>query len=63
MGYSFRLAARMLLYAPSNRQDNTYQGFVTPVVERWLEREIVPGVEDTRTSSKSCIGTKAGFRP
>ena len=26
MGYSFRLAARVLLYAPSNRQDSTYHG-------------------------------------
>ena len=26
MGYSFRLAARVLLYAPSQRQDNTYHG-------------------------------------
>ena len=26
MGYSFRLAARVLLYAPSYRQDNTYHG-------------------------------------
>ena len=25
-GYSFRLAARVLLYAPSNRQDSTYHG-------------------------------------
>ena len=24
MGYSFRLTARVLLYAPSHRQDNTY---------------------------------------
>ena len=24
MGYSFRLAARVLLYAPSHRQDSTY---------------------------------------
>ena len=24
MGYSFGLAARMVLYAPSHRQDNTY---------------------------------------
>ena len=24
IGYSFRLAARVLLYAPSHRQDNTY---------------------------------------
>ena len=26
MGYSFQLAARVLLYASSHRQDNTYQG-------------------------------------
>ena len=26
MGYSFQLAARVLLYAPSHRQDNTYHG-------------------------------------
>ena len=26
IGYSFRLAARILLYAPSHRQDNTYHG-------------------------------------
>ena len=27
MGYSFRLVARVLLYASSLRQDNTYHGF------------------------------------
>ena len=26
IGYSFRLVARVLLYAPSHRQDNTYHG-------------------------------------
>ena len=26
IGYSFRLTARVLLYAPSHRQDNTYPG-------------------------------------
>ena len=26
MGYSFRLPARILLYAPSHRQDSTYHG-------------------------------------
>ena len=26
MGYSFQLAARVLLYLPSHRQDNTYHG-------------------------------------
>ena len=35
MGYSFRLAVRVLLYAPSHRQS-----FITPVVERWLEHMV-----------------------
>ena len=26
MGYSYRLTARVILYAPSHRQDNTYHG-------------------------------------
>ena len=44
-GYSFRLAARVLLYAPSHRQDTTHTtAFVTPVVELWLEREIAQWV-------------------
>ena len=38
IGYSYRLTARVLLYAPSHRQDNT------PVVEHWLEREIAQWV-------------------
>ena len=41
IGYSYRLTARVLLYAPSHRQDNI---FVTPVVEHWLEREIAKWV-------------------
>ena len=61
MGYSFRLAARVLLYAPSHRRVNAYHGLcytnfcagvslnihsfiVTPVVEHYLEREIVQWV-------------------
>ena len=44
IGYSYRLTARVLLYAPSHRQDNTYHCFVTPVVEHWLEREIAQWV-------------------
>ena len=27
MGYSFRIAAKVILYAPSQRQDSTYHGF------------------------------------
>ena len=51
MGYSFRLAARVLLYAPSYRQDSTYHGFVTPVVEHWLEREIAQWVHPMKDRS------------
>ena len=49
IGYSFRLAARVLLYAPSHRQDNT--AFVTPVVEHWLEREIAQWVHPMKDRS------------
>ena len=51
IGYSFRLAARVLLYAPSHRQDITYHGFVTPVVEHWLEREIAQWVHPMKYRS------------
>ena len=36
MGYSFRLTARVLLYASSHRQASTYNG----LCYTWLEREI-----------------------
>ena len=42
IGYSFRLAARVLLYAPSHRQDNTYLGLC------YTSREALAG---TRNSS------------
>ena len=51
IGYSYRLTARVLLYAPSHRQDNTYHGLCytsrgAMVGTRnssmgWLKREIV----------------------
>ena len=42
IGYSFRLAARVLLYAPSHRQDNTYHSLC------YTSREALAG---TRNSS------------
>ena len=51
IGYSYRLTARVLLYAPSHRQDNTYHAFVTPVVEHWLEREIAQWVHPMKDRS------------
>ena len=40
MGYIFRLAAWVLLYAPSHRQDNTYQGLCYTIMEHEMNREI-----------------------
>ena len=51
IGYSFRLTARVLLYAPSHRQNSTYHTFVTPVVEHWLEREIAQWVHPMKDRS------------
>ena len=42
IGYSYRLTARVLLYAPSHRQDNTYHGL------RYTSRGALAG---TRNSS------------
>ena len=40
IGYSYRLTARVLLYAPSHRQDNTYISiFLTCLFRSSLERE------------------------
>ena len=44
MGYTFRLTARALLYAPSHRQACT-------VVEYWLEREIAQWVHPMKDPS------------
>ena len=49
IGYSFRLTARVLLYAPSHTQDST--AFVTPVVEHWLQREIAQWVHPMKDRS------------
>ena len=49
--YSFRLAARVLLYAyPTDRTAHT-MAFVTPVVEHWLEREIAQWVHPMKDRS------------
>ena len=53
-GYSFRLAARVLLYALSYRQDSVHTtAFVTPVVEHWLEREIAQFVHHEGSMRRS----------
>ena len=51
MGYSFRLTARVILYAhPTDRITHT-TAFVTPVVEHWLEREIAQWVHSMKDRS------------
>ena len=49
--FSFQLAARVLLYTSSHRQDNTYHGLCTPVLENWLEREIAQWVHPMKDRS------------
>ena len=52
MGYSFRLAARVLLYAPSHRQDSTYHGLCyTSCRANWLEWKIAQWVHPTKDRS------------
>ena len=46
IGYSFRLTASVLLYAPTHRQDSC-----TPVVEHWLEEEIAQWVHPMKDQS------------
>ena len=52
IGYSYRLTARVLLYAhhPTDRITHT-TAFVTPVVEYWLEREIAQWVHPMKDRS------------
>ena len=53
IGYSFQLRARVLLYAPSHRQDNTYHSlcYTRQVVEHWLEWEIAQWVHSMKDRS------------
>ena len=52
IGYSYRLTARVLLYAPSHADRITHTtAFVTPVVEHWLEREIAHWVHPMKDRS------------
>ena len=38
IGYSYRLTARVLLYTPSHRQDNTYHGlcYTSREIAQWV---------------------------
>ena len=43
IGYSFRLTARVLLYAPSHKQDSTYHGlcYTSRVVNGWRRPDLL----------------------
>ena len=47
MGYSFRLAARVLLYAPSHRQDSTYHRLC------YTSRGALAGTRNVEVSSET----------
>ena len=51
MGYSFRLAARVLLYAPSHRQDSTYHGLC------YTSRGALAGTRNSCNEVQSCLFT------
>ena len=51
IGYSYRLTARVLLYAPYHDRIAHTTAFVTPVVEHWLEREIAQWVHPMKDRS------------
>ena len=42
IGYSYRLTARVLLYAPSHRQDNTYHGLCILSDFKLQEQDVAP---------------------
>ena len=50
IGYAYRLTARVLLYAPSHRQDNTYHGLCY-TSHNWLEWEIAQWVHPMKDRS------------
>ena len=61
IGYSYRLTARVILYAPSTDRIAHTTAFVTPVVEHWLERDIAQWVHPMKDRSvvrknRSAIG-------
>ena len=58
-GYSFRLTARVLLYAPSHRQDNTYHGLC--YFNGSTPREIDPTTHRTM-SERSYLGATSRSR-
>ena len=63
MSYSFRLAARVLLYAPSNRQDKTYHSLCYTVMEheiaQWVHHERISQTTHRTMSEHSYHGARS----
>ena len=49
IGYSYRLAARVLLYAPSHRQDNTYHSLC------YTSRGALAGTRNSSMGERRCL--------
>ena len=75
IGYSYRLTARVILYAPSHRQDNTYHGLcytsrgalagtrnssMGPPHEGWIRRPIAPWANALPLSYVPLLGGNQG---
>ena len=55
IGYSYRLTARVLLYAPSHRQNNTYHGLC------YTSRGALAGTRNSSMGPPPPMETKLGF--
>ena len=62
LGYSYRLTARVHLYAsPTDRIPHT-TAFVTPVMEHWLKREIAHWVYPMKEDSKWVLDSNLFYK-
>ena len=57
IGYSFRLTARVLLYAPSHRQDSTYHGLCYTSRKTYTNTHIQKHKHTTHTHTHTYIQT------
>ena len=65
MGYSFRLAARVLLYAPSLRQDSRYHGlcYTSRGTLAGTRNIYISGLRATSMAKLGCPGYHLGCPP
>ena len=63
IGYSYQLTARVLLYAPSHRQNNTYHSLCYTSFGALLEQEIGQWVHDPTTHRTMSERSTSELRP